>query len=230
MHARAFSLRRGDPKRILVTWESGRRNKHVYFDGEEILFDRDGTTISLPDGVKLQIKFNSLGLLQVHRQNRPLAGSADDPVVRIPVAGMTAMFIGVILFFSSFFGLVDPSYYARVSEVSTPVANTLIVVYIVAGIVVLGCGILVMLRIKHALWLAIAIYTIDMLVGLLGVIDSKGSLESVVGFFFHLGAIYLMVRGLEGFETLQAEEAEAILAQQRSTINLGSFPSPSDGV
>ncbi len=213
MHAKAFPLSRKGPKRLLLTWETGRRNVRLYFDGD--LLNPDGRDYAnLPDRSQIQFSFNWLGQPRLYRNYRPLPGSADDPVSRIPLAAGVCFVDGTLFVLSTLLDLIG---YAPEGEQLHSVALTsgtdpISVIYLIAGLVLIVCGILVALRMRLGLWVAMAIYGIDTFLVVLALLQG---VDVWLGLGFHVVSLYLMFRAFAGFDMLEAEAAEDTIATMR---------------
>jgi hypothetical protein len=220
MHAKAFSLRRKGPKRLLLTWETGRRNICLYVDGD--LVNPGGAhSAVLPDQSQVFIDFNWLGQPRIHRNQRPLPGSSDDPVSRIPVASGVAIIVGVLLMLP---GLLEFMGYTSEGSDLHNVALTqpmdpIIAIYMFVGLALIGCGILMAFRVRMALWIALTLYGVDTFLAVLGILLSQGQ-EGWVASGFHGVCLYLMFRAFAGFDMLQAEAAEETIAALRKTARV----------
>jgi hypothetical protein len=95
---------------------------------------------------------------------------------------------------------------------STSGTDPITVIYLIAGLALIACGIIVALRMRLALWIAMAIYGIDTCLVFLALIQGA---DAWLGLGFHVVCLYLMFRAFAGFDMLQAEAAEESIATMR---------------
>lgn len=220
MHARAFPLTRTGPKRLLLTWDTGRRNLRVFFDGEQISGAGVGRPFRLPDGRQIGIDFNWLGQPRVSYNFRPLPGSADDPVSRIPIAAGVCFLYGFLWAIGGLYAILYPDPYSGVPRGTALRAGDFIeplyLIYLIVGLVVIGCGVLIALRKRIGVWIALALIGIDTAIVVFGALQWLDG-QILWSLALHSGALLLIYRAFSGFSTLQAEAAEALIESMRAT-------------
>ena len=196
-----YALEPGGPKRLEISWKGMYKNFTVKLD-EEVVGElsgqkelKAGRQFALPDGSSLSVqlvqKFSNVEL-QVLRNGQPLPGSASDPESRFKgaygivffVAGLN-LFLGLLawLFQVEFLLDIGIGFYS-----------------IIFGLVFLVLGFFVKRRSAVALILAIVIFVLDALLGLLA-----GGASYVSGLVVRAILIIPMVQGVGAIRALKQQ-------------------------
>ena len=162
MAARKFSLERGGPQRIEITWSGIWKNLQVRFDGASVgSFEtrkdlEAGRELALPDGSRLHVQLKTGGAgveLHVERNGAPLPGSDHDPQTRVTAA---ATMLYVIAGLNAGLGLLATLGVEFLENLGLGIGS------IVAGVIYGGLGFVV--KAKHsrvALIVAIVLFALD---------------------------------------------------------------------
>jgi len=210
MPSAKFSLETGGPKRIEITWRMGWKDIVVQFDGEEVgripsrTELKQGRSFTLPDGSELHVRLKeSFGNveLQVSRDGRPLPGSASDPAQRLKAAGYIIYFIAAL---SGVVGAVAMIFQVEFLE-AAGIGWTSLVGAAVYGLL----GFFTLRKSKPALMLAIAIFILDGLAGLVMGISAKGS-PPIGMIFVRVFLVMAMIRGVPAIDELKRGNDEDV--------------------
>lgn len=209
---RKYSLHRGGPKRLQVSWAYGFHKAELKLDGvglgtiTSLGAARQGQTFILPDGSALSIKagnhpITSSPVPKLTLNGKPIPESVDDPAVKLRVAsnllilfGVLSLFVGV-LFFSA-----NPAWYTAL-------------VFIVALTAPIA-GIFIRRMSRIALSIGIVYPVIGALTFVSGIVSSFSGDFDFFGFFgsiFGLGANIALAGWLQkGFKAISELEEEGL--------------------
>jgi hypothetical protein len=209
MPTKKFSLERGGPKRLEVSWKMMWRDIRIRLDGAEIGSIKnqkeltEGRDFTLPDGSKLNVKLALRGSfityryeLQLLRDCKPLPESDSDPNQRLASSYNLVFFIGGLNILLGFIAIIF---------------NTTFLVELGIGFfsILFGCVFLILgLFIKNrrsafALGIAVTIMILDTLLVLPLSGSGSGAVGGMVGRLLFLG---LMTRGFGAIRELKEED------------------------
>jgi hypothetical protein len=207
MAKQSFALEPGGPKRLHITWGGIYRNIAVKVDDRTLGTIPDqralvkGQDFRLPDGSKLHVQLVSTFMtaeLRVLRNGEPLPGSPSDPIARLRNAYLLVYVVGGL---NSLLGLLSLLLKVQfLQQVGIGLASFLF------GLVFLGLGFLVQKRSLFALILAIVLFIIDGLSGLMFAAAAGGS-APVTGLFVRIILLVPMIQGVSAIKALKARAA-----------------------
>ncbi len=167
MAKQSYALEAGGPKRLEIAWKGMYKNATVSVDGQLVGTIPDqkalvkGQEFRLPDGSAIQVQLVTklYGTeLRVLRNGQPLPGSASDPNSRLKNAYLMVYFVAGL---NLVLGLVALLFnVAILQEIGLGVGSILF------GLIFLGLGFFVQRRSLLALIVAIVLFAIDGLAGL----------------------------------------------------------------
>ena len=201
----SYALEAGGEKRLQVSWKGMYKNVTVSLDGNAvgIIPDRKalsaGQEFRLPDGstIKVQLVSNVMTTeLQILRDGQPLPGSSSDPQTKLSIAYGLVYFVAglnLVLGFVSY--LFDVEFLQSMG---------LGFISIIFGCVFLVLAFFVQRKSTVALILAIIIFALD---GILGVIfaASQGYTPGVSGIIFRILMLIPMIQGIGAIKALKAK-------------------------
>jgi hypothetical protein len=203
MPTKRFSLERGGPKRLEVSWKMFWGDIRIRLDGTEIGSIQnqkeltEGRDFTLPDGSKLNVKLSRRILtldIQLLRDGKPVPGSTSDPAQVLKSSYGPIFFIGGLNILLGFWALLDE--------------NMFLHKYIADGVfnIFYGCVFLILVlfvknRSAIALGIAIVIFAIDSLLSL-----STVSSTIVTVMMARIGFLLLMAQGFGAIRELKKED------------------------
>lgn len=207
MPKQSFALEPGGEKRLEVSWKGIWKDVTVTFDGAPVGVIPDQKALSagqefrLPDGsmVKVQLvrKFTAAEL-QVLRNGQPLPGSASDPGTRLKNAYIMVYFIAGL---NLALGLASLLFNVEfLQELGLGVGS------IIFGLVFLALGYFVQRRSSVALILAIVIFALDGILGLILAV-SQGYNPGISGILVRIIFLIPMIQGVAAIKALKPATA-----------------------
>lgn len=207
MPKQRFALEEGGEKRLEVSWKGLYKDVTVSLDGNPIGVVPNkkalsaGQAFSLPDGstIKIQLVRKLMSTeLQVLRNGEPLPGSSSDPQTRFKTAyGMVYFVAGLNLVL----GLVSFLFNVEfLQQIGIGFGS------IIFGLVFLALGFFVQRKSTVALILAIVIFALD---GILGIVfaASQGYNPGTGGILVRIFLLIPMVQGVGAIKALKSREA-----------------------
>jgi hypothetical protein len=207
MPTQRYALESGGPERLEVTWKGVYKNFTIKLDdkvigsfpGQKEL--KAGQDFALPDGSVLHaqlIQKLSGAELQILRNGEPLPGSAADPEQRLKVA------YGIVFFVAGLnivLGLI-----AILFQIEFLQAAGISIGSVVFGLIFLALGFLVKRGSAIALLIAIVLFALDGVLGLVFAIVG-GFNPSIAGIVTRIILIIPMVQGVGAIRALKQEPA-----------------------
>jgi hypothetical protein len=200
-----FALEKGGVKRLEVSWKGLWREINISLDGSPVgtIPDQNalvaGQIFSLPDGSKLSVqlikKFGS-NELQILRNGEPLPGSASDPDAKVKSAAGIVFFIAGL---NLVLGLVSVLFQIELLQ-----SLGLCYFSILFGFVFLLLGFFIRRRSSVALILAIAIFTLDGLIGIISAV-TMGYTPGISGIFVRIFLLIPMIQGVSAIKELKVQ-------------------------
>jgi hypothetical protein len=207
MPTQRYALESGGPERLEVSWKGVYKNFTIKLDdkvigslsGQKEL--KAGQDFTLPDGSVLHaqlIQKLSGAELQILRNGEPLPGSAADPEQRLKVA------YGIVFFLAGLnivLGLI-----ATLFQIEFLQAAGISIGSVVFGLIFLALGFLVKRGSAIALLIAIVLFALDGVLGLVFAIMG-GFNPSIAGIVARIILIIPMVQGVGAIRALKQQPA-----------------------
>lgn len=207
MPKQQYALEPNGPKRLEISWDAFWKNLTVRLDGNTIGAVADqkalkaGQDFLLPDNSVLHIqlvqKFFSTEL-QVLRNGTPIPGSVSDPVQRLKTA------YGIVFFVAGLnivLGLIAALFQVEFLQMLGIGWGS-----VVFGMLFLILGFLTMRRSMVALIIAIIIFALDGILGLLFAIQQGGS--PTFGVIARVILLIPMIQGVGAIQTLKRQSGQ----------------------
>jgi hypothetical protein len=212
MKSKSYPIEKDGPKRVVISWQGVWKNINVTFDGQTVGVIPNqkalsaGQDFQLVDGSQLQVKLVRTVFsneLRVLRNGVPLPGSGSDPGARLKAAYQMIYFIAGL---NLVLGLV-----ALFFQVELLLNMGIGFFSIAFGLVFLLLAFLTQRKSRVALILAIIIFTLDGLIGIIGSI-AMGNTSVVGSLFVRIILLIPMVQGVGAIKTLKKDAAESVIA------------------
>jgi len=206
MPKQSFALEEGGEKRLEVSWKGVYKDVTISLDGSSVGVIPDQKALSagqefrLLDGSTLKVQLVSKLMateLQVLRNGQPLPGSSSDPQARLKNAYYMGSFVArlnLVLGFVSFLFNVE-----FLQQIGIGLGS------VIFGLVFLALGFFVQRKSIVALILAIVIFALD---GILGIVFAafQGSNPGSGGLIARIFLIIPMVQGVGAIKALKAKD------------------------
>jgi hypothetical protein len=193
-----YSLERGGPQRLEISWIKDYQNLTVRLDGKEItpianFYDlKIGIIFSLGEGLTLKVRVVDNIYLDVLKDGQPLPSSITSPEVRY---GVTYWLIFLIAGLNILFGLIvlliKPEFLAGINGLNS----------IIFGIIFLALGFLVKRQSQSALGITVGLFIFD---GILSTINFVHNGKISTATIFVIVRISLLAPMIRGFIALRA--------------------------
>lgn len=202
MQKKQFTLESDGQHQLELTWKSFWQDFTVYLDGAPLgtLKPRElraGHSYSLPDGSELKVRLRQSLLaaeLEVLQDERPLPGSATDPLQRVKQAYTVIFVIGGFNLLLGIAGIFSETELMSLLGAGWGTA--------VLGIFLLILGWLTKTYLSHpALITAIIVYLADSLLGIIAVISAGGT-PGAVSIIIRTIFIIVMAQGARALSTI----------------------------
>src|SRR5258708_17350286 len=209
MPKQKFALERGGPKRLECSWGAWFRNFKVKLDGNVVgTFANKkelhkGKEFLLPDSSKLNVRLEK-SRLSLYRNGKAVPNSYGDPVRKLNTAVGLIYFIAIL---TAVVGVVSPALQSGSKNFSGSGTTILLVISLGLAGLYAFLGFLVRQRVRVALWLALGLYSIDTVLGLLFVV--RGNSLLIFSVVFRFLVLYYLYQGFAGFKSLKQEESLA---------------------
>lgn len=205
MPTRSYALQPQGPKRLELSWGGLWKNFTVKLDGIPVgtianaQALRAGQQFGLPDGSLLKVQlvqsfFSSE--LRVLRDGQPLPQSDSDPRRRLKNAYGVLYFIAAV---NLILGVV-----AVLFQVELLLQLGMGYFSIIVGLVYLGLAFFTQNRIGAALIIAIVLYALDGILGIVGAVSA--GVNPVTGLLVRIAFLVPMVQGVGAIKALKQEE------------------------
>lgn len=207
MPKQTYALEPGGEKRLEVSWRWNWKDLTVSLDGNSIGVIPDQKALSagrefrLPDGSTLKVqlarKYMSVEL-QVLRNGQPLPGSTSDPETRVKTAYIIVYFLAGL---NLVLGLVSSLFnVGLLQELGIGIGS------IIFGLVFLALGFFTQRRSSVALILAIVLFALDGILGLVLAV-SQGYNPGIGGILVRIIFLTPMVQGVAAIKALKTTKA-----------------------
>lgn len=208
----SYAFEAGGEKRLTLTWKGGYRNMTVTLDGSPlgVIADqkalRAGQEFRLMDGsiLKVQLVNKISGSeLQVLRNGQPLPGSSSDPQAKLKTAAYMVFFIAGLNLVLGILSVLLKSEFLQAAGIG--------IFSIIFGLVFLLLGFFVWRRSSVALILAIVIFALD---GILGIVlaVSQGYTPATGGLLMRIVLLIPMIQGVGAIKALKASSHPGVLS------------------
>ncbi len=208
----SYAFEAGGEKRLTLTWKGGYRNMTVTLDGSPlgVIADqkalRAGQEFRLMDGsiLKVQLVNKISGSeLQVLRNGQPLPGSSSDPQAKLKTAAYMVFFIAGLNLVLGILSVLLKSEFLQAAGIG--------IFSIIFGLVFLLLGFFVWRRSSVALILAIVIFALD---GILGIVlaVSQGYTPATSGLLMRIVLLIPMIQGVGAIKALKASSHPGVLS------------------
>jgi hypothetical protein len=203
MPKKQFTLENNGQHQLELTWKSFWKDFTVYLDGAPLgtLKPRElraGQSYSLPDGSELKVKLRQSLLaaeLEVLQNERPLPGSATDPLQRVKQAYTVIFIIGGFNLLLGIAGIFMETELMSLLGAGWGTA--------VFGIFLLALGWLTKARLSQpALITAIVMYLADSLLGIIAIISAGGT-PGAASIIIRIIFIAVMAQGAIALNTIK---------------------------
>jgi hypothetical protein len=206
MPRKQYAFFRGGDKRLEISWRGLWSDVAVRLDGQVVGAIknqrelRQGQVFALPDGSRLSVRLVSklaTHELQVTRNGEPLPGSDADPAQRHKLAYSILFFVAGLNIVLGLLALVLKSEF--LSSLGIGYGS------LIFGLLFLLAAVFVMERSQIALILAIIVFTLDALLGIVLVVTAGGS-PAVGGVVARVFLFVPLVNGIKAIQQLKATE------------------------
>jgi len=201
-----YALEPGGPKRLEVSWSAMWKDFTVKVDdrvvgrasGPKEL--REGKKFRLKDGSSLSVRLvNKLSgaELAILRDGQPLPGTSADPATRLKNAYGIVFFISALNTVLGMASVLFPAPFWQTVGIGVP--------SIVFGLVFLVLGLLVKRKSQVALWIAVAVFALD---GILGFVfmTMEGVTPSPGGLLARILLVTPMIQGVPAIRQLRQRD------------------------
>lgn len=217
MPTKSYAIERGGPKRLTLDWQRGFKDIQVTFDGQPlgVILDqkalKEGARFKLPDGSTLDIyKKANRATISITQDGLQIPDSAEDPFKKVQAAGTISLSIAGFTLLSTLFlsNVLGRSADFGASDSITMAINVVLIV------VYAGLGLLIHNRQRWALWVAMALYSLDTALYVLLLVQGQGRI-SAFGVILRAAFLFGLYQGFSGFGELDAEEATRMMKAKR---------------
>lgn len=209
MQKMTYALEPGGPKRLEVSWNAMWKDFTVKVDdrvvgrasGPKEL--REGKKFRLKDGSTLNIRLrNKLSgvELEILRDGQPLPGTSADPETRLKNAFGIVFFISVLNTVLGMASVLFPASFWQTVGIGVP--------SIVFGLVFLVLGLLVKRKSQVALWVAIAVFALDGILGFVFMM-TEGVTPGAGGLLARILLVIPMIQGVPAIRALKQRGTNA---------------------
>jgi hypothetical protein len=205
MPKKQYALEKGGAKRLELSWGGMWRNFTVRLDGEVVgtienqKALRAGQTFALADDSQIHVQLvTKVGSteLQVTRDGQPLPGSAADPEQRVKTAYGILFFIAGLNIVLGLIGLIARS--ELLASLGLGLGS------VIFGLFFLGAAFFVMRRSQIALILAIIVFALDAILGIVLAVGAGGS-PAIGGLIARVILFIPLVNGVKAIKELRGE-------------------------
>ena len=206
MPKRSFSLEKGQPKRLEVSWKGFWHKINITLDNQVLGTMenqrelKEGREYTLPDGSKLLVRLSKSLLspgLEIIKDGTPLPGSDGDPLQKLKVAYSVVFFVGG---FNIILGIV-----AVIGNIGFLLRLGIGHQAVIIGIIFLVLGFFVRKKSIIALGIAIGLLIIDALLGFYLAIQSGGNTPSA-GLAIRIIFVIFLFQGFKAIKTIKEGE------------------------
>jgi ribosomal protein L37E len=200
-----FSLDPGGEQRLIIAWKGIWTNASIYLDKKPIGLIPDkklliaGQDLLLPDGSTIKVQLDPKKGINVFRNGQLLPGSASDP--KVQHKGAYELAYGIVYFVGGINILLGLATSLFKLELFGQASDGLY--QLLFGLIFLALGFFVQRKSNVALILAIVIFGLD---GLVGVISTMGSYLTISIILSRMLFITPMIQGVSAIDALNHEK------------------------